>query len=333
MSINIFSIDHGNHSIKTTHLVFPCGLAKGVHKPYDDDQYIKWNDMYYSLRPFNQTYMEDKTTNENYLIYTLFAACMQSELDKNGRFNINKPCILAVGLPPEYLPSLSEKFKQYFLDYMKDGIEFEYSGKQMRMEVTDVRVYPQGQSVVYAYRPKQKASGSTVVKNKILQYNDYTVVDLGGVTLDVIPFRDKKRVDESTTTEPLGINRLVKMIQKSTKVSTGYRVPEHTIQRYLNGEKEGKNIPEECIDAIERTIAEYIETIMSVLEEAIGDLRLAKVLFIGGGSILLRERIMNCSRLNKENISVITDTKANAVGYYELTKDIELFNRSKRGVS
>lgn len=44
MNRNIFAIDHGNYSIKTTKVTFPCGLSKEKYEPYDDANYIFYNE-------------------------------------------------------------------------------------------------------------------------------------------------------------------------------------------------------------------------------------------------------------------------------------------------
>ena len=70
-----------------------------------------------------------------------------------------------------------------------------------------------------------------------------------------------------------------------------------------------------CIPIIEETINNHINKIFDAVTRAAGDIRVATIIFMGGGSILLRNYIENMTGLNKEFIDFITDEKANAEGF------------------
>lgn len=328
MNKNIIGIDHGNHSIKTCKLTFPCGLAKEKFEPYDDKDYILYEGSYYTLRAFDQDYLEDKTINENYLIYTLFAIMKQYE--QFGTPRINSPMILAVGLPPNHLQARKEGFISYFMKRMGgDGIEFVYHGKKRKIAVEEVMVFPQGHAASYAYGPKKKeTTGRTVIRNRIIgQYEDYTICDIGGITCDIIPFEGRKRVVQNTKTELLGINSLIESIEQEVEINTRYKLRYRMIEQYLKNnccKTDVKlNIPDVCIPIIEETINNHINKIFDAVTRATGDIRVATIIFMGGGSILLRNYIENMTGLNKEFIDFITDEKANAEGFEMLAKDYQ----------
>lgn len=328
MNKNIIGIDHGNHSIKTCKLTFPCGLAKEKLEPYDDKDYILYNGYYYTLRAFDQDYLEDKTINENYLIYTLFAIMKQFE--EYGTPRIDSPIILAVGLPPNHLQSRKSSFTEYFMKHMGgDGIEFIYRGKKRKLIVEEVMVFPQGHAASYAYAPKKKEkTGRLTIRNRIIgQYEDYTICDIGGITCDVIPFEGRKRVVANTKTELLGINTLIQSIEQEVEINTRFKLRHRMIEQYLKNKccknQVKLNIPDVCIPIIEETITNHINKIFDVITKAAGDVRVATIIFMGGGSILLRSYIENMPDLNKDFIDFITDEKANAEGYEMLARDFQ----------
>ena len=83
------------------------------------------------------------------------------------------------------------------------------------------------------------------------------------------------------------------------------------------------NIPDVWIPIIEETINNHINKIFDAVTRAAGDIRVATIIFMGGGSILLRNYIENMTGLNKEFIDFITDEKANAEGFEMLAKDYQ----------
>lgn len=325
MNRNIFAIDHGNYSIKTTKVTFPCGLSKEKYEPYDDANYIFYNDAYYTLRPFSQEYLKDKTVNENYLIYTLFGACKQHF--EYGALNFNAPITLAIGLPPDHLQTRKQNYIDYFKKAMGGkGIDFRYGKKKIHLTVDEVKVYPQGHAAAYAYSPKVNKSGEKIVKNRLLnQVEDYTICDIGGITVDIIPFVGRKRSSNGTKTVELGINTLIGKILRNVELNTSIYLNYHQIEKYLLNKTASKkvaiNIPDECIETIEETIDIHVNDILSVLSQEIGDLRAATVIFMGGGSILLKPYILNALVTNKEFVDFIEEDKANAIGYEMIARD------------
>ena len=179
------------------------------------------------------------------------------------------------------------------------------------------------------YGPKKKeTTGRTVIRNRIIgQYEDYTICDIGGITCDIIPFEGRKRVVQNTKTELLGINSLIESIEQEVEINTRYKLRYRMIEQYLKNnccKTDVKlNIPDVCIPIIEETINNHINKIFDAVTRAAGDIRVATIIFMGGGSILLRNYIENMTGLNKEFIDFITDEKANAEGFEMLAKDYQ----------
>jgi len=84
-----------------------------------------------------------------------------------------------VGLPPLHYSSLKKKFGDYFLSY-GPMIDFKYNGKDVKINLNDVKVYPQAYSAI-ANNPELKSL-----------YSRIYVIDIGGYTTDVVGFRDNR---------------------------------------------------------------------------------------------------------------------------------------------
>lgn len=324
---NIFAIDHGNDSIKTMNTTFPCGLRKDSEVPYATEDYIEYNGNFYTLSSIRQHYMEDKTINEDYLIYTLFAYC--KEIEKGG-INANEPVVLAIGLPPNYLALNKEKMIVYFMNHMGGkGITFKYQKKTFHITVSDVKVYPQGYAAAYANKPRIGPNEKREVPDMLLAENeDYVVCDIGGMTCDIIPFRENRPVIEYTITENLGIATLLKDLIKEVKGATGYRLDEKQIINFLQHKK--NTVPEEAHKTIIECVNRHTDKILDKIEENVPDIRLSIIVFVGGGANLLMDNIKESKRITAKYVTFIKEQNANAKGYLLITGDLYKNQKKKK---
>jgi len=313
--MNIFAIDHGNESIKTPYLAFPCGISEHNTQPPMVKSWIEWDGKYYALSKTPQEYMKDKTTNINYLVYTLFALCKE---EKRGNISFKEPISLAVGLPPLYMSELQGSFQKYFLVGLQKGIQFRYCGEEKNITVNSVSVYPQGYSAAYAYRPHQSVSNKIDKRNKILsEFDRYLIIDIGGVTVDIIYFDDNLPVLDKTATKPLGIIKMTEEIINKVEMEHGYEVSRRDIEAVLRKEKH--ILPEPLVKYIRECCADWSSKLITQVGAIVSDLRLIPCVFMGGGALLLEKDLKTDTRLPSE-IEFIKDPKANAEGYLLLEK-------------
>ena len=61
----VIGVDNGNANTKTVHTVFKSGLTEHDIKPPVADEWIKYNNKYYTLSSKRLVYMRDKTKDEN----------------------------------------------------------------------------------------------------------------------------------------------------------------------------------------------------------------------------------------------------------------------------
>ena len=67
------------------------------------------------------------------------------------------------------------------------------------------------------------------------------------------------------------------------------------------------------VKTVERLTQEFVNDLFSTLRERGLDLRTSKVIFVGGGTILLRRQIEKSGKV--ANIQFVEDINANAKGY------------------
>ena len=71
--------------------------------------------------------------------------------------------------------------------------------------------------------------------------------------------------------------------------------------------------PAETVQLVERLAQEFVNDLFSTLRERMLDLRYCKVVFVGGGAILLRRQIEASGKIGQAIF--VEDINANAKGY------------------
>ena len=175
----VIGIDNGNANTKTLHTVFNSGLIESSTAIPMAEDCIQFDGTYYYLSSKRAFFQKDKTQDVQCFILTLFGIAKElaySDISADKEYyNVE----LAVGLPPLHYSSLKKKFGDYFLSY-GPMIDFKYNGKDVKINLNDVKVYPQAYSAI-ANNPELKSL-----------YSRIYVIDIGGYTTDVVGFRDNR---------------------------------------------------------------------------------------------------------------------------------------------
>lgn len=110
----VISIDHGNKQIKTVHKVFVSGLVESDVRPALGEEYILYNDRYYSLTGHRLAYRRDKSKDESFFLLTLFGVAY--EILATGEYTPGQTTTvdLLIGLPPAHYGALYHDFETYF---------------------------------------------------------------------------------------------------------------------------------------------------------------------------------------------------------------------------
>lgn len=291
----LISIDHGNYAIKTVNHTFVSGLVEHTVKPPMTEDIMEYKGSYWTLSGKRLNYMKDKTQDERFFILSLFA--IAKELESSGLYSPIENIDLAVGLPPEHYGVLKEKFADYFR--RTETIKFTYKDKPYNVIINNVMVFPQAYAAVVPH--------SSLVMNELRVF----IVDIGGYTTDVLLLRNGKPDLQFCRSFETGIITMNSEIVRKVGTLYDMRIEDEHISAVLGGKE--TILPSEVKETITKATVLHAKDILDNLREHQVDLRSNPVIFIGGGSRLLRSFLENSPMVAKAHF--IDSPNANAIGY------------------
>ena len=249
--------------------------------------------------------MEDKTIDDRYYILTLLGVA--KELEKEGiETGIYEggtiPIQLLVGLPPGDYGKQIRKFREYFWRQGK-AVYFSYKGKPYRIRYESVNVYMQGYS---AY---------ILVANQLYLQEQPKVllIDIGGFTVDYLLVRygvvDRTRIDSL----PEGIIMLYKRIMVGIRQRFNLYLEEADIDNILFKRKTPYS--ELVVRRTFEIAAEYRGDLLGSFIEFGIDFRTTVTVFVGGGTVLLKDIIDEVWKRYHSTYYVVDDPRANVKGF------------------
>lgn len=291
----LIAIDHGNYAIKTVHHSFVSGLSEHTAKPPITDEILEYEGKYWTLSGRRLNYMRDKTQDERYFILSLFA--IAKELERSGVYQPVENIQLAVGLPPEHYGVLKEKFSGYF--QRNNIVKFVYKDKPYSIIIDRVMVFPQAYAAVVPQ--------SSLIVNTFRVF----VVDIGGYTTDVLLLKNGKPDLQFCRSLETGIITMNNEIIRKVGAVHDMRIEDEHISAVLQGRE--TILPEEVKNTICGATKIHAQDILNQLRELQVDLRSNPVIFIGGGSILLKPFLETSPLVAKADF--VESPNANALGY------------------
>ena len=300
----VIPVDHGNQNMKTENTVFTSGLLESDCKPMLGD-YVFYKNRYYSLTDQRIPYMRNKTEDERFFILTLFAIAMEAErmgaISESNVLQVSLP----VGLPPKHYGALYQKFQDYFRS--RGTQHFTYKGRNYEVQIEDVVAFPQDYAAAMTIYPKLK------------EYNRVVTADLGGFTFDYLLLRNGNPDLSVCDSLEKGIIRLHNNI--ISRINSEYDVLLEASDIDCIIKNENTDYEEAVIRTVREMTKTYVDDLLGDLRERGIDLKSVCIVFIGGGSLLLREYIVNSGKIGK--YIFMEDVCANAKGYkmlYEIQK-------------
>lgn len=301
----VMSIDTGNKMMKTNHFIFHSGIKRKEQKILPGEEGIFFKGINYLESNQRISYLEDKTIDDRYYILTLFGVA--KELEKEGiETNIHEgetiPIQLLVGLPPGDYGKQIRKFREYFWRQGKT-VYFSYKGKPYRIRYESVKVYMQGYS---AY---------ILVANQLhlQEQPKVLLIDIGGFTVDYLLVRygvvDRTRIDSL----PEGIIMLYKRIMVGIRQHFNIYLEESDIDNILFKRKTPYS--ELVIRRTFEIAAEYMSDLLGSFLEFGIDFRTTVTVFVGGGTVLLKDIIDDVWKRYHSTYYVVDDPKANVKGF------------------
>ena len=297
----LIAIDHGNKQIKTINCEpFTSGLLESDTQPFGKDV-LMYKGKYYQVTDQRIPYRKDKTEDERFFILTLFA--IAREIEEQGFFHPGVMRVqLAVGLPPAYYGTHYQSFIRYFLD--RGTVNFSYRGKTYSILIDNVGCYPQS----YAAALTMFQTLSTIPKALVL--------DIGGMTADYLQIKYGEGDLSVCDSLENGVIRLYNRIESKVRAEQDTLLTEREIDAILLGDE--VQVPFGVASVVDRLAQEFVADLLSALRERQLELKSGPVIFVGGGSILLRKQIQKSGKVS--NPLFVEDIRANARGYEVLYK-------------
>lgn len=253
-------------------------------------------DTYYTLSNERIPFHKDKTEDDRFFVLTLIA--IAEEITARGIGEKEQQHIqLAVGLPPAHFGSQAEKFTAYFQG--RGLVEFMYGDKHYTISIEDVACYPQ------AY-----AAAATML-HALLDDPKAVVLDIGGFTADYLLLKNGKADLASCDSLENGVILLYNKIRSRGNAELDLLLDEGDVDAILMGRR--TQYPAEAVQLVERLAQEFVNDLFSTLRERMLDLRYCKVVFVGGGAILLRRQIEDSGKVGTPLF--VTNINANAAGF------------------
>ena len=303
-SVEVIGIDHGWSMIKTASCVFATGVKEIPNEPPMRNDILEYEGRFYSIGERRLEVRAEKTENENFYLLTL--AAIAKELKKRGK---NEASVyLAAGLP---ISRFSDE-KKGFIEYLGKNKEIVYRFEDdvYHVRIVHVAVFPQ-------------CYGAVV--DRITEYTQrVVVVDAGSWTIDIMPIENKKPVNGECISLQNGLIPCMRKINERCYRSYNTELDESTIQRYMMAMN--ADVDEEYLELIKEELQRYADGIYNSLREYKISLKTTKIVFVGGGAVVIK----NFGNLQQRNISYVVDVKANAKGFEYLGK-LSLQKKQREG--
>lgn len=292
----LIAVDHGNKLTKVVnHTPFTSGLQESDSPPFGGET-LKYRGKYYTLSEKRIPYHRDKTEDERFWVLTLFAIAYELQAAKAYAPNLMR-VQLAVGLPPAHYGAQHKSFANYFTG--RGAVQFDFQGKVYSIFIEKVMCFPQAYAaavtMLQALRDKPKA----------------LIVDQGGMTTDLLLLKDG--VSDLSVCESLehGVITFYNQVKSRVNAELDVLLEESEIDAILQGRTE--HISPQVADMVERQAQAFVTDLFNTLRERGLELRSGVVVFMGGGSILLRRQIEASGKV--AHPLFVDDIRANARGF------------------
>lgn len=298
-------VDNGNKNTKTAHAVFNTGVVSYKEKPEITNEWLKYDGIYYCLSAERIGYTKDKTKDERFFVLTLFA--IAKELIARSIVDSYMDISLGLGLPPEHMSMLKTAYMEF---YNKQNVCFEYGNRSFCVNIVDVRVFPQGYAAAVKHLNENQ---------ELLKYPKLYLLDIGGRTVDIVELNQGRINILTCQSREDGINTVYNAVKREMR-KHDVLITENEIDNIINGELNGIFLSQDIIEIVRQTASCHVKKLMLSISEDGYDLTNSYVIFIGGGSKLLRPFLIKSNQFN--NFCYCDDIHGNAKGYEYLMRSV-----------
>lgn len=292
----VISIDHGNRQVKTVHKVFVSGLVESSVRPALGEDYILYNNSYFSLTEHRLAYRRDKSKDESFFLLSLFGIAY--EILAAGAYSPGQTVSvdLLIGLPPAHFGAQYKEFEAYF---KRGVVKFQLGNKPFSVYFNSVTAYPQ------AY------AAAMTVFGKLRALSKCVVLDIGGFTADYMLLKQGVPDLSDCSSLEYGVILLYNRIINAVNSAYDLLLDEYDVDSVLTGKND--TLPEHVQNLVQGQARQFVEELFGQLRERMIDLRVTTPVFVGGGAVLLRPYLEEAGRW--KSCLFVEDIHANAKGY------------------
>lgn len=288
----IIGLDHGFGNVKTAHACFQAGVTRHSNEPTFKSGIMFYEGTYYTIGEEHKEFLADKMNDQDYYILTL--AGIASELSFYGRQSADVH--LAVGLPLTWVAEQKDDFKKYLMQQdPREEIVFTFKGKEYRIHITGVDVFPQGFAAIVSRLSDFKGVNM--------------LCDIGNGTMNVMTIINGRPISSKCFTEKYGTHQCTMLIRERLMQKYHVTVDDAVIEEVLRTGT--ADIGKQYLDAIIEAAKEYTEGILRRLREHEFNPALMRLYIVGGGGCLLK----NFADLDADRVTINEDICATAKGY------------------
>lgn len=319
-NIFIVGVDGGNYNTKTQTACFTSGYTELAGKELRFEDMLEYKGRHFALSGSRIPVRDDKTTNEDFFLLTLFAIGKELTQHKvpSGNYNI----VLATGLPPGHLSI--QNLKQKTQDYFKKKADFTYNGNRYHIDISRVIVCPQGYAALLApvmtdemerLAQENDLNGETRPIDILSKEPSAILLDIGGGTVEPVVLAYGVPQPDFHFSLSEGIIKAYNEISVEIKAKSGRDVSEAVIRLVLDDKP--ARLCEADICFIHERINRYADNLLMKLTEQKLPFGSSYVPLMGGGSKIIRA-CWEKSRHLFGKLDFIGDIRANAAGYEEM---------------
>ena len=301
----VIAIDDGNRNIKILNRTFPASYVESEHLPQLGRDTLGYQGKEYTLVDNRMPQKNDKTADECYKILMLAAIGMELSDDMDTVMAVPPgeclDVVLLTGLPPVHYKEMAARYAAYYKG-SGEQIDFTFNSIPFSVRIKEVCVYPQAFAAALTVRDKVKES-------KIVN-----IVDIGGYTVDLLQLTDFKPDMRVCTSLYSGVNTLFERINEVCRSKGKQDIPDTIIEGILSREQATlHDASNERVELVQAHASHFARDLLFKVAQVGLDLTEYRTVFVGGGSILLREHIENAGLVSKPIF--VDNVRANVEGY------------------
>lgn len=290
-------IDHGNHLMKSANHVFENGVERLAAKPTFSANTLIHEGVFYKIGEKRNSVKDSKLADDDYYLLTLAALAKECQ---SGAIPNGASVVLGVGLPLKHFATVRKSFVRY-LKRGEQPVKFRYEDVQYSFTIENVLAFPQCYAAV--------ADKLGDMRGK------YLIVDVGSWTIDIMHVKDGVPVESKCETFTESMVSVIQEIKDKSSEKFGKEIPESIITDYISNAN--CNYPEKYTRLMDESLDAFAKRVEGILKENGHDTEFANIIYVGGGA-----KVMAAYGRHGDNISYVTDVRANAKGYEYLAGQI-----------